>query len=304
LEIYDNLRAVSRAVAVSGIGIVSPFGSTQQSFIDDLLQGRSAIAPLVGFETSNCVTTLAAQTTSFQPTDWVTPMRLRRLERTATYAVAVARLAFEDAGRQPVPDGDDDAGVVLGTWTAGGQQSETYLDAFFKGGPQMAPALLFESTVGNAPASVAALEHKLRGPNVTISQMEASGIVAIASAVEMLRLGRAKQVLSGGVDVIFETFFRAWDLFNVMSPATERSRALAPFDRERNGASGFFSRRVLSRSRSPWCVVANPALCELHRGLQVRWFRDRRRTDKGVCSTAPYDGEKCLLAQGRRCFSS
>lgn len=235
MDFYDKVRAVWRAAAVSGIGIVSPFGSTQQSFVDNLLQGRSAIAPLTGFDTSDCRSTLAAQTSTFQPTDWVTPMRLRRLERTALYATAVARLAFDDAGREPLPDGDDAAGIVLGTWTAGGQQSEIYLDAFFKGGPQMAPGLLFESTVGNAPASFAALEHKLRGPNATISQNEASGIVAIASAVEMLRLGRATQLLAGAVDVIFETFYRAWDRCKVMSTARAFSRNVAPFDRERNG---------------------------------------------------------------------
>jgi len=184
---------VSRAVAVSGIGIVSPFGSTQQSFVDNLLQGRSAIAPLTGFDTSNCAATLAAQTTSFQPTQWIAPMRLRRLERTGMYALAAARLGFEDAGRTPTPEGDDASGIVLGTWTAGGQHSEAYLDAFFTGGPQMAPALLFESTVGNAPASVAALEHKLRGPNATLSHKEASGVVAIASAVEMRGRAAASQ---------------------------------------------------------------------------------------------------------------
>jgi 3-oxoacyl-[acyl-carrier-protein] synthase II len=116
---------VSPAVAVSGIGIVSPFGTTKHSFVDNLLQGRSAIAPLTGFDTSQCATTLAAQTTTFQPTDWLPPMRLRRLERTGVYAVALTRLAFEDAGREPKPEGDDDTGVVLGTWTAGGQSSET-----------------------------------------------------------------------------------------------------------------------------------------------------------------------------------
>src|SRR4026207_208456 len=68
MEIYDNLRAVSRAVAVSGIGIVSPFGSTHQSFVDNLLQGRSAVAPLTGFDTSQCGAILAAQTTTFQST--------------------------------------------------------------------------------------------------------------------------------------------------------------------------------------------------------------------------------------------
>lgn len=232
---YGNVRVVPNAVAVTGIGVISPFGSTHQSFVDNLLQGRSAVGRVNGFDVSQCETTLAAETTTFKPTDWLPPMRLRRLERTGVYAVAVTRLAFEDAGYSVRPDGDDDAGVVLGTWTAGGPSTETYLDALFSGGPQMAPALLFESTVGNAAASLTALEHKLRGPNVTVSHREASGLVAIVTAVDMLRLGRARQLLSGGVDVIFETFYRACDRFHVMSPAPAFSRAVAPFDSERSG---------------------------------------------------------------------
>jgi 3-oxoacyl-(acyl-carrier-protein) synthase len=226
---------VSRAVAVSGIGVVSPFGTTHQSFVENLLQGKSAVASVAAFDVSQCVTTLAAETSGFQPTDWLPPMRLRRLERTGVYAVALTRLAFDDAGYHSKPEGDDEAGVVLGTWTAGGQSSEAYLDALFTGGPQMAPALLFESTVGNAAASLAALEYKLRGPNATISHKEASGLVAIATAVDMLRLGRAKHLLSGGVDVIFETFYRALDRFHAMSPARAFSRAVAPFDCDRTG---------------------------------------------------------------------
>jgi 3-oxoacyl-[acyl-carrier-protein] synthase II len=253
---------VSRPVAVSGIGIVSPFGTTQQSFVDNLLQGCSAVAPLTSFDISQCRSTLVAQPTMFQPSDWLAPMRLRRLERTGVYALAATRLAFEDARRAPTPEGDEDAGVVLGTWTAGGQSSETYLEALFRGGPQMAPALLFETTVGNAPASVTALEYHLRGPNATMSHREASGLVAIACAVEMLRLGRAQQLLSGAVDVVFETFFRALDRFNVMSPAREFSRATAPFDRERtgfvlgDGGVGVLLESDDARARYGWIIGA------------------------------------------------
>ena len=224
-----------RPVGVSGIGIVSAFGTTHQSFIDALLQGRSAIAPVTGFDTSRCRTTVAAQTTSFQPTDWVPPMKLRRLDRTGVYAVAITRLAFEDAERAATPDGDDQAGVVLGTWTAGGQSTQIYLDALFGGGPTNAPALLFESTVGNAAASLAGLEFKLRGPNLTISHKEASGLVAVVTAVDLLRLNRAKGIVAGAIDAVYETFYKAHDRFSVMSPAPGFSRAVAPFDTQRSG---------------------------------------------------------------------
>jgi 3-oxoacyl-[acyl-carrier-protein] synthase II len=222
-------------VSVSGIGVVSAFGTTHTAFTSALLEGRSAVAPIRGFDTSGCRTTLAVQANDFEPTAWVSPMRLRRLDRTGVYAVAVTRLAFEDGGRTAPPDGDDHAGVVLGTWSAGGQSTQQYLDALFSGGPANAPALLFESTVGNAAASLAGMEFKLRGPNATVSHKEASGLAAIVAAVDLLRSNRAESLIAGGVDAVYETFFKAHDRFRVMSAEREFSPRLAPFDAARAG---------------------------------------------------------------------
>ena len=117
-------------------------------------------------------------------------MKLRRMDETGPFALAAVQQAMTEAGYTPAPDGDDRAGVVLGTYSAGGQATDDYLAALFKGGPTGAPALLFNSTVGNAAAGLAGLEFKLRGPNATISQKEASGLAAIATAVDLLRAGR------------------------------------------------------------------------------------------------------------------
>ena len=57
----------------------------------------------------------------------------------------------------------------------------------------------------------------LRGPNLTVSHKEASGLAAIVTAVDLLREGRATALMAGGVDAIFETFYKAHDRFGVMS---------------------------------------------------------------------------------------
>jgi 3-oxoacyl-[acyl-carrier-protein] synthase II len=220
---------------VSGIGVVSVFGTSCDAFRDALLNGSSGIAPLQGFDTTGCRTVLAGQIANFEPTSWVPPMKLRRLDRTGVYAVAATRLALEDAGATVDPAGDDGSGVLLGTWTAGGQSTQQFLDALFRSGPAGAPALLFDSTVGNSAAGLAGLEFKLRGPNITVSHKEASGLAAIVSAVDLIREERASAVITGGVDAVFETFFKAHDRFHVMSPERMFSRRLAPFDVERNG---------------------------------------------------------------------
>ncbi len=218
-----------------GIGAVSVFGTSNEAFRDALLEGRSGIVPLAGFDTAGCRSTLAGEIAGFEPTAWVPPMKLRRLDRTGVYAIAATRLALDDA-RVAIPaDGDDAAGVVLGTWTAGGQSTQIFLDAFFRQGPAAAPALLFDSTVANSAASLAGLEFKLRGPNVTVSHKEASGLAAIATAVDLLREGRASALMAGGVDAVYETFFKGHDRFQVMSDDTAFSSRLSPFDITRDG---------------------------------------------------------------------
>ena len=226
---------MQRSIPVSGIGVVSAFGTSADDFRTRLLAGDTAITRIRGFDVSACRTVLAGEIQNFEPTAWIPPMKLRRLDRTGVYAVAATRQAYQDAGVTVTTEGDDTTGVVIGTWTAGGQSTQQFLDALFRSGPSGAPALLFDSTVGNSAAGLTGLEFKLRGPNVTVSHKEASGLAAIVGAVDLLREGRAATMVTGGVDALFETFFKAHDRFRVMSPDVEPEQGTAPFDVERRG---------------------------------------------------------------------
>jgi 3-oxoacyl-[acyl-carrier-protein] synthase II len=157
------------------------------------------------------------------------------MDPTGVLAVVALRQAIEDAGYPRRPEGDDDAGVVIGTYSAGGHATSEYLQALFRGGPTAASALLFNSTVGNAAASLAGLEFKLRGPNATISQKEGSGLAAIVTATEFLRHERAVALAAGGIDAINEPFYKAHDRFRVMAAASRPSDVRGPFDRARSG---------------------------------------------------------------------
>jgi len=222
-------------VRVSGIGVVSAFGTTHEAFRDALLAGTSSVAPLTGFDTTGCRTTLAAEIKGFDPTPWVPPMKMRRMDRTAVYAVAMVKLALQDAGVSIAAEGDDRRGVTIGTWTAGGGSTQQFLDDLFRKGPSGAPALLFDSTVSNSAAGIAGLEHRLRGPNMTLSHKEASGLAAIVTAVDLIREERAASLIAGGADAIFETFYKGHDRFAVMSADEAFSAHMAPFDSGRDG---------------------------------------------------------------------
>lgn len=222
-------------VAITGIGVVSPFGDTAASFRDALLEGRSGIAPVQAYAAAGCRSTLAARVTGFDPARWVAPMKLRRMDATGPITLAAAEQALTEAGYPVAPEGDGRAGVVIGTYTAGGQATSEYLEALFRGGAAGAPALLFNSTVGNAAAGLAGLEYKLRGPNLTVSQKEASGLAALVTACDLLNLNRADGLLAGGVDAIYDLFYRAHDRFRVMADGGCDETGRAPFSRTRRG---------------------------------------------------------------------
>jgi 3-oxoacyl-(acyl-carrier-protein) synthase len=226
---------VTDRIAITGLGVVSTFGDSADAFRDALLEGRSGIAPVEAFAAAGCRSTLAARVTGFVPAKWIAPMKLRRMDDTGPLALVAAQQSIADAGYMVRPEGDDRAGVVLGTYSAGGQATSEYLSALFSGGPTGAPALLFNSTVGNAAAGLAGLEYKLRGPNVTVSQKEASGLAAIVTAFDLLNQGRADGLLAGGVDSIYDLFYRTHDRFRVMAQGTRAGEAVAPFSRTRRG---------------------------------------------------------------------
>ena len=134
---------------------------------------------------------------------------------------------MEQAGFPRRAEGYDDLGVALGSFTAGVHASAEYLETYLRQGAGASPAILFSNTVGNAPASVCALELGLRGPNATLTHKEASGLAAIEFAARLIRRGRAPAVLAGGADVLELVFYRVHDWFAVMAPDHEPCR---PYD--------------------------------------------------------------------------
>lgn len=155
------------------------------------------------------------------------------MDEVGRLAVAACKLAIQDAA---VPTGSDDVGVALGTATAGIHSTLEHLQALSTTGPGTVPALSFSNTVGNAAASLCAIEFGLRGPNVTLSQKHASSLASFVHALRSLERGRGRAFVTGGADDFGEKFFRVHDRLRVLARAGDAcDEACRPFDRRRNG---------------------------------------------------------------------
>jgi len=219
---------------ITGLGCVTCFGATVDAFATALIGGRTGVAPIARFDTTGLQSHRAALVTGYDPSAFIPPLKLRRIDGIGRVALGATRQALEDA-RLGSPSDREQAGLVLGSFTAGGQTTGEYLESLHQGGSAAAPALLFANTVGNAAASLCGLEFGLRGPNTTISHKEASGLAALAFAADLVRLGRTQTVVAGGADDLYERFFSVHDWFDVLSRDGSDPEGSRPFDATRNG---------------------------------------------------------------------
>lgn len=220
---------------VTGVAAFSPAGVTVEAFRAALLAGVPLHGAIRTFSTSDTTALQAAELRDFDPAAFIPPMKLRRMDDVSRLAVAGARLALDAAGWPEREDGYDQLGVVLGTCTCGVHATGEFLDRLQELGPTGAPALLFSNTVGNAAAGLVGLEHRLRGPNTTISYKEASGLAAMAMAADLLRAGKADAFVTGGAEDTYDLYYQVHDWFGVLSRAGEHPEGARPFDVTRNG---------------------------------------------------------------------
>ena len=219
-------------MAITGLGSVSSLGASAPVFAEALLAGADGFRPLTEFAHVPLRTPRAARIAGFDPSRLIAPLKLRRIDEVGRVTIGAALEAMEQAGFPRRAEGYDDLGVALGSFTAGVHASAEYLETYLRQGAGASPAILFSNTVGNAPASVCALELGLRGPNATLTHKEASGLAAIEFAARLIRRGHVPAVLAGGADVLELVFYRVHDWFAVMAPDHEPCR---PYDPQRRG---------------------------------------------------------------------
>jgi 3-oxoacyl-[acyl-carrier-protein] synthase II len=202
-------------VVITGMGTVnaSTSGGTD-AVAGALARGRSGIAPVTGFAVDGSPSRLAAQVPDATLAGLIGGDQARRLSRICRLAVAACELAVEDAGLA----GGTDLGIVVGTEHGDFRSSEEFAAGFLRRGPAGLSPMIFPNTVMNTMASVAAIAIGAKGPSVTLNQPTVAGDVAIARAAALIRAGRARAVVAGGVDEICEVVYRRLAAMGALSP--------------------------------------------------------------------------------------
>jgi 3-oxoacyl-[acyl-carrier-protein] synthase II len=212
---------------ITGVAAVTPLGRNVYATRDALEAGRSAIAPvddLVG-ATNGKAASPAARIGAFTTEPELPKARARRLDKGSQYAVVAARQCFADAGFDATGR-EERVGILLATGSAGAGPLIEFERQLVMESPETASAFLFPYTVANAPASQAALELKLKGPNVTMIHKDIGALDTLLYARMMLSDARADALLVGAADEWALEYHQGYEVVHATRSASRGGYAL------------------------------------------------------------------------------
>jgi 3-oxoacyl-[acyl-carrier-protein] synthase II len=240
-----------RRVVVTGMGCVTPVGNSVEETWKALQESKSGIGPITHFDAASFPTTFAAEVKNYDLGRHIpNPERFEFAGRNIHFAIGAADEALRDSGI--LDSGMDPAlfGVYLGAGE--GQQDfqlfmkiiaeaqrdgEFDIEKFTKGGlEQLNPRVEIEQEP-NMPAGHLASLFDLQGPNLNCLTACAASSQAIGEAAEIIRLGEADAMLSGGAHSMIHPFgVTGFNLLTALSTRNDSpQRASRPFDKNRDG---------------------------------------------------------------------
>lgn len=226
-----------RRVVITGIGAVTPIGSSVEGLWDGLRKEKSAVSAITRFDPSMFKSHNAAEVNDFDANDFLERKKARRLDRFGHFSVASAHMAIEDSGIDLGTEDREQIGSTMGSALGGLEFAEAQLHTFLTEGVRAVDPMLALCVFGGASSCNIAIELGVSGPNSTNAMSCASGTIAIGEAFRLIRDGYADVMVSGGAEApLAPLCFGAFSIIRAMSTRNDDpGSASRPFDKDRDG---------------------------------------------------------------------
>jgi len=227
-----------RRAVITGIGPITCIGHGVDGFWNGILAEQSGITRISTFDPKPFQVRCAAEISDWDPEQFFSPQRLKRLDRYAQFAVASAQLALDDAGINYSREHPQHrVGVSFGTALGGVCKAEDQHIRYLKKGVRGVNPMLAIQVFGGSAHSNIAIEFGFRGVGTTNSNSCASGTVSVGEALRYIRDGFADVIVAGGAEAPLATLtIGAFDIIKTMSRWNgDPAFACRPFDRLRDG---------------------------------------------------------------------
>lgn len=190
-----------RKVVVTGLGIVSPVGSTISSAWDNIISGKSGITRITRFDASAFASQIAGEVKDFDIHQYLSPKEARRMDIFIHYGMAAAIQAVKNAGIDDISHLDPERiGVNIGSGIGGLPMIENTDTAYHAGGPRKISPFFIPSTIINMIAGNLSIMYGYKGPNFAIVTACTTATHSIGNSARMIEYGDADVMVCGGAE--------------------------------------------------------------------------------------------------------
>ena len=189
-----------RRVVITGMGVVTPLGSSVEELWRRALEGASGITELTAIDPSAYPCRVAGQVHDFVPTDWMDHKTARRMARFSQFAIAAGKQALDDAALDLDSIDRERAGTVLGTGGGGVPETDRAVRTMLERGGMKIDPLYMPKMLPNMAAGNLTIQLGLLGYTNTVTTACAAGTQAIGDAAEVIRRDVADVMLAGGTE--------------------------------------------------------------------------------------------------------
>jgi len=227
-----------KRVVVTGLGALTPIGNTINEYWSNLIKGVSGAAPIQQFDASKFKTQFACEVKNFNIEDFIERKEARKLDQFAQYAMVSVEEAMADANFDLEKIDVDRAGVIWGSGIGGLKTFQDECENYFSGDgtPRFNPFFI-PKMIADIAAGHISIKYGFRGPNYCTVSACASSTNAMIDAYNLIRLGKAKIMITGGSEAgVNDVGIGGFNALKALSTRNDDPKtASRPFDAERDG---------------------------------------------------------------------
>jgi len=226
-----------RRVVVTGMGMVSPLGNDLVSSWDAIVNGRSGLGPITSFDASGFSTRIAGEIRNFDPTVFMPPKDVKKMDAFIHYGIAASLMAMEDSGLEVTEENAERVGAIIGAGIGGILGIEEQTAKYLEGGARKISPFYIPSTIINMLPGQLSIMKGIKGPNFSAVSACATSNHSIGMAMRMIQYGDADVMIAGGAERgSSPTSVGGFCSMKAMSTRNDDPTAASrPWDKDRDG---------------------------------------------------------------------
>ncbi|MBO5271484.1 MAG: beta-ketoacyl-ACP synthase II [Muribaculaceae bacterium] len=229
-----------KRVVVTGLGVISPIGNDVETTWNNALKGVSGAGPITHFDASKFKTQFACEVKNFNAAEHFDRKKLRQLDLYAQYALVAAKQAVEDANLEAESINKDRVGVIVAAGIGGLHTFEEEAGYYAVHGEEQGPKynpFFIPKMIADIASGHISMQYGFHGPNYGVVSACASSNNAIIDAFNLIRLGKANVMVTGGAEAaVYPAGVGGFNSMHALSTRNDSPEtASRPFSASRDG---------------------------------------------------------------------